>query len=447
MIRSRAHVGASGRWLLHARSGVAAIAQTIVVRFLLAAINVVTGVITARVLSAGGRGEQSVMLLWPALICYLLTLGLPSAVRYCIRKEPERRSELFSVSVFAALTLSAVAFTVGFAFIPLWLHTYSPEVIRDAQLLMIFAPEVMLGLILTAMLETQGDFTKANSTRYIPAVITLIALAILAATHALTPFRSALAYLVPPVFTAAWLVWKLRGYFTRRAFDPRPALRTLGSYGLRSFGIDILATLSKQVDQVLVVGILSAEQMGVYAVALAASRVPQILHSAVVTVVLPKASGLDHDRVVMMVGRAARLSTVIAFVFGALLVPVLPFLIPSVYGSAFAHAATVAQVLTLEALIGGLVFVLSQSFMALGRPGLVTFLQGLGLSVAIPAMLILLPRLGLIGAALALLISTIARLAFLLLSFPMILKKPIPNLLPTTEDLRALIRALPKSVA
>jgi O-antigen/teichoic acid export membrane protein len=62
-------------------------------------------------------------------------------------------------------------------------------------------------------------------------------------------------------------------------------------------------------------------------------------------------------------------------------------------------------------------------------------------------MLVLLPRFGLIGAAIALLVSTTCRLAFLLASFPMILKVPIPNLVPTSEDLRALISALPKAAA
>jgi O-antigen/teichoic acid export membrane protein len=447
LIAPLAHVCALGRWLLHSKHGVAAIAQTIATKILLAGISVGTGILTARTLNAGGRGEQSAMLLWPALLCYLLTLGFPTAIRYCIRKEPERRGEFFTVSMLVALALSGVAFMVGLAFIPIWLHAYSPSVVHSAQILMIFAPEVMLGLILVAMFETIGYFSTANSMRYVPALATLLLIAGLAILHEMTPFRSALAYLAPPVITGVWMTWALREHIVPRLFDPRPALKTLSSYGIRAYGIDILGALSAQVDQVLVIGFLSASEMGIYAVALAASRVLQILHTAVGTVLFPTASGIERERIVPMVGRATRVSGVIALIFAAMLIIAFPILIPFMYGSEFIEATHVAQVLTLEGLIGGTALVLSQAFMALGRPGLVTVLQGGGLAIAVPMMFLFLPRFGLIGAAMALVISTSARFVFILISFPLILRLPIPNLLPTLDDMAALLGALPRRAA
>jgi O-antigen/teichoic acid export membrane protein len=279
--------------------------------------------------------------------------------------------------------------------------------------------------------------------RYVPAFGTLLIICALAVTHQMTPFRSALAYLAPPVATGVWMLWALRKHLSPRFFDPRPGLSTLASYGIRAYGIDILGTLSTQVDQVLVIGFLSAREMGIYAVSLAASRVLQILHTAVGTVLFPKASGLDRRAIIPIVGRATRVSGVIALVFAVVLVFALPILVPFMYGPSFDEAIRVAQVLTFEAFIGGTALVLSQAFMALGRPGLVTALQGIGLAVAIPMLLLLLPRFGLIGAAFALVVSTTTRLVFILMSFPLVLKLRAPNLLPTADDARALLTALP----
>ena len=396
--------------------------------------NLAMGVTTARALGPIGRGEQSALSLWPALLPYLFTFGLPTAIRYCIRREPERRTEFYSVAIAAAAVMSVVSFAAGILLLPFELRSYSASFVRAAQLLMLFTPEVMLSLVFTAMLETLGDFSVANATRYFPVALTLILLVWLALTHSMTPLAAAIAYLAPPVLTAIWLAWRLRRYFARRVFDPRPALRVLGSYGIRSYGIDVLATLSQQIDQVLVVGILSAQSMGVYVVALSASRVLQIIHFGVVTVVFPSASGLERDRVVAMVSRAARISTVVAIVCAVALVVAIPILIPIFYGAEFADAIRVAQVLTLESLIGGLVAVLAQTFMALGRPGVVSMLQGVGLCLALPCMLFLMPRLGLMGAAIALLISTCARLILLFAAFPLILHLPTPKLLPIASD-------------
>ena len=406
--------------------------------------NLLMGVLTARALAPAGRGEQSAMTLWPALIPYVLTLGLPAAIRYCIRREPDRRTEFYTVAIIMAAGMSLVSIGVGIVFLPYWLRPYSPEIVHAAQLMMLFAPEVMLSLVFTAMLEAIAEFSVANATRYIPVALTLVALAVMSITHSMTPISSAVAYLAPPVFTALWIGWKLRTNLKRELFDPRPALRTLGSYGIRSYGIDVLQTLSQQVDQVLVIGILSASSMGVYVVALSASRVLQIVHSGVVTVVFPSASGLPQDRVIAMVGRAARVSSVIALVFAIALAAIIPWMVRFFYGADFSAGIPVAQLLTFEALVGGLVSVLSQTFMALGRPGVVTILQALGLLVALPCMLVLMPHFGLMGAAYALLISTGARLAFLLIAFPAILHLPIPPLLPTASDFTSLRQSLSK---
>lgn len=442
MMGAVSQFGALGRWLIGSRHGVASIAQTIVTRFLLAGINVGTGILTARSLGAAGRGELAAMTLWPTLVPSLLALGLPSAVRFCIRREPERRSEFYTLAILAATGLSVLSFLIGLVAIPYWLHQYSVDVIAQAQICMVFAAQVMLNLIIAAMLEALGDFKFANAVRLISTLLIFFALVALVVFHVITPFFAAFAYLAPPALTGLWAAWKLRSHFALPVGNPRPALRALSSYSVRSYGIDILATLSLQVDQVLVVGFLSATAMGIYMVALNASRVLQILYTAVVTVIFPSASGLDNERIVAMVGRAARISTLIAVVFAAVLAALLPFLIPLFYGRGFNGSVHIGQLLMLEGVVGGLTYVLSQAFMASGSPGQVTAFQAVGFGTALPCMLIFVPRLGILGAAISLLIATCVRFGFVLASFPLILHLPVPNMLPQAEDFAIFRRVL-----
>jgi O-antigen/teichoic acid export membrane protein len=98
--------------------------------------------------------------------------------------------------------------------------------------------------------------------------------------------------------------------------------------------------------------------------------------------------------------------------------------------------------LLLEVTISGCVFVLAQAFMALGRPGVVTLLQAVGLFLSLPMMLLLIPRWGIQGAAVALLTSTCARFIFIYLGFRLVLKVPAPSLLPRKEDFFILVSAL-----
>jgi O-antigen/teichoic acid export membrane protein len=80
--------------------------------------------------------------------------------------------------------------------------------------------------------------------------------------------------------------------------------------------------------------------------------------------------------------------------------------------------------------------------MALGRPGLVTSLQVIGLLMTIPLMLVLIPRFGVEGAAGALLISTSVRLAFVLVSFQRVLKVECPRIVARRADVVTMFASL-----
>jgi O-antigen/teichoic acid export membrane protein len=55
-------------------------------------------------------------------------------------------------------------------------------------------------------------------------------------------------------------------------------------------------------------------------------------------------------------------------------------------------------------------------------------------------LLFLIPKYGFVGAGIALLLSTIVRLIFVLLSFPIVFKVSPPNLLITSADLQFLLQ-------
>jgi O-antigen/teichoic acid export membrane protein len=102
--------------------------------------------------------------------------------------------------------------------------------------------------------------------------------------------------------------------------------------------------------------------------------------------------------------------------------------------------------LVVEVVVSGATLVLSQAFMAAGRPGVITALQLTGLLLTVPLMVLLVPRYGIVGAGAALLLSTTARFIFVLASFPVFLKVPIPQVFPKREDLLYMAQAISKRV-
>lgn len=422
-------------WILKGRSGTAAALQTLGARVFILGMNVATGIITARNLGPQGRGEQSAMILWYVFLANTLTLGIPSALVYNFKRYPEEKSRFFSAALLVGTGASLVAIVVGVVCMPWWLSQYSAEVIRAARLFMLFTPIALIQLIILAALEASGDFSASNRLRLLIPFITLAALIVLAATKTLTPFTSSLAYTLNGVPVFFWTLARLWKLLQPRWQEIGTSSKQLLNYGLRSYGVDLLTALSGQIDQVLVVSFLAPVAMGTYVVALSLSRILNVFQLSIVAVLFPKAAARPLEEVISLTGRSARLTTAITLIVGIFIIMLGPFLLQLLYGPEFVEASSLLSILVIEVVLGGTTVVLAQAFMALGRPGVVTILQATGLSLSIPLMMWLIPTFELVGAGIALLASTIIRLIFILICYPLLLKVRSPSLLLTKEDL------------
>ncbi|MGB7264672.1 MAG: polysaccharide biosynthesis C-terminal domain-containing protein, partial [Terracidiphilus sp.] len=176
-------------------------------------------------------------------------------------------------------------------------------------------------------------------------------------------------------------------------------------------------------------------------VVLSISRMLNVFQTSVVMVLFPKAAGHSTNKVMAMTGESVRISGLVTVACGVIVSIAGPTLLRVVYGAEYVAAAGALRILVLEAVLSGITFVLAQAFMALNRPGVVTVLQGIGLSLSIPMMLWLIPRYGIYGAAIALLTSTSVRLIFVCAGFRIFLKTSVPRLLPAWSDIHSLLGA------
>lgn len=425
----------------HAR-GVRVIGQTILARIGIQGLNAVTGILTARLLLPTGRGELAAITLWSGFLAGLTTFGLPSSLIFHLRNRPQEMGKLLTNALFMSFLFSCLAGAIGFFGMPVWLHNYPGWAIEAGRWFLLVTPLVSMALILRGALEASGAFSMSNLAQILNPAATLAFLLLFWAAHRFNVITASCAYIFAAFPVFAMLAWKARKLMTRTASPSIGASKLLLSYGIRSYGIDLLGTLALQVDQVIVVRYLAAAELGVYVVMLSLSRMLAVFQASVVTVLFPKAAGNSRETVVALTERAARVGATLTGVCALVVGVIGPFLLRVFYGPEYAKSVLSLRLLLAEVTLSGCVYVLSQAFMALGRPGLITILQAVGLSLSLPIMLVLIPRWGIEGAACALLISTTARFLFIFFSFPMVLKVRVPDLLPKPADFEILVRAI-----
>jgi O-antigen/teichoic acid export membrane protein len=419
--------------------GLRAVVQSIGSKSTILVLQAGTGILTARLLGPAGRGELAAMILWPLFVASVTTLGVPSSLIYHLRNRPQDRERLVTNGFVMTALMGTAAAVIAAAILPWWLREYSPSVIHAAQWFLITVPLCSVTLAGRAVLEGAHDFSGSNAIQILTPLATLLVLLAFLAAHSMNSYTAAAAYIVASLPSFWLMLSRVRRTGLRAARLRFAAMKQILQYGIRSYGIDILGTLALQVDQVLVVSLLNPGAMGCYVVVLSVSRMLNVFQTSVVMVLFPKAAGHDASKVMTMTGEAVRISGLVTAACGAILCIAGPTLLRVVYGAEYVAAAGALRILVLEAVLSGVVFVLAQAFMALNRPGVVTVLQAVGLSLSVPMMLWLIPRYGIYGAAISLLASTSVRLIFVCAGFRIFLKTSPPRLLPTWSDVHGLI--------
>jgi O-antigen/teichoic acid export membrane protein len=420
------------------QKGFHAVTQSIGSKAVILALQAGTGILTARELRPWGRGELAAMILWPLLVASVTTLGVPSSLIYFLRHWADERDRLVTNGFLMAAVLGTAAACATTAILPLCLHQYSPSIVHAAEWFLITVPICSVTLAGRAVLEASHDFSASNAIQILTPLATLVGLLAFLGFHQLNPLTAAMSYIAASL-PAFWLMAsRVRRVCSKPARVQTTVMKRILGYGVRSYGIDVLGTLALYVDQVLVIGLLSPGAMGSYVVVLSLSRMLNLFQNSVVMVLFPKAAGRPAREVVEMTGNSVRISGLATALCGVLVCLTGPTLLRILYGSEYVAAAGALRILVVEVVLSGATFVLAQAFMALDRPGVVTILQAIGLSLCIPLMLVLIPRFGIYGAAVSLLTSTVARLIFVHTAYRFFLKTNPPRILPRASDIRLL---------
>jgi O-antigen/teichoic acid export membrane protein len=428
-----------GSGLLRSGSGFAAIVQTGVATVLVLAINVVTGIISARVLGARGRGELSALLLCPQFLSFLFTLGLPASIIVRIKASPASASGLMGAALLLSGLMGLLAAATGALIMPRLMRQYDPQIINVARGLLVF---VMLGVtsaLLVAALQLSDRFAAYNRLRFWQSALTLLSLAGLAALHRFTPVTGALAYVLPTVPFFIWNLWWVLREFRPSLSEWREHCRALMSYGWRVHVMDIGNTLFLQLDKIILVAVLAPSVFGLYVVVFNLSRLITTFANSATPVLMPRSAGKSPGEVLSLTSLAFTATTLLTFAAVACFVLLGGLGLRWLYGEQFVAGYWTLVVLAMEGALASGATVLQQLYVVLHRPGTVAVFHALSLSLGAVFIYLLAERFGSEGAACGLLLATGARFALTYCGFQWLLGLRAPRLLPNRAELAALL--------
>jgi O-antigen/teichoic acid export membrane protein len=369
-------------------------------------INTISGIELARGLGLTDRGELAAAMLWPSVVGAIATLGLEESVTYHVARARASVNRILG-SALALWTVQSLAFTaLTCAVIPIVLQKQGSYVIESALIYSLFVPLNMFGVTMLGVLNGLHRYERYNAVRL---AIGLCVIGVQTALLALDVFsvRSIVIGLVFANLATEAIAWVLvRRSAVRPTRWERPMVKSLFAYGIRSHAGTTSNFLNQRLDQLVISAFLTASQLGLYVVGVTFTSLTALIGGSVAVATLPNVAsmGEGEERVVL----ARRLISVTLVMSALVSLPILilaPQLIQLFFGSQFADAANITRVLSIAVVALSTNRAIEAVLRGVGRPLDAGISELVALGATVVGLAVLLPLLGLIGAAWASLLA------------------------------------------
>lgn len=389
-------------------------ALTLVTQIASYALNFVSSIIIARSLGPAGKGALALVVLTHLLLHTLSNLGLNIANTFMIAKRGYSLSQVGRQGIAAALALGLGAFALTallINFVPPTL--VGPDQRRYVLLAAGLVPLALITQFLTSALQGAGQILWLNVLSFLQAVInaTNLALFLLVWRRGLPGGLAAWTTTVVTVSMLAMIItaWRARRLAggapaPARWWDKKLAEETF-HYGVRAYPASVVSFLNLRSDQFVLGYLAGTAQVGQYTIAVTAAELLFFFPRALSIALMPRITGADPESARHLAASACRHTIGGALISAALLVPV-GLLIPFLFGEVYRPSVVPFFILLPGMVAFTLVPVLSTYFSGqLGRPTISSLFAAMSLIIDFALVWVLIPLLGVSGAALA---STIA---------------------------------------
>jgi O-antigen/teichoic acid export membrane protein len=395
-------------------SNLRAYVQTFAATAVITLMGVVSGILAARLLGPQGRGELAVIILLPMLLTTIGGLELPRSLAFEISRAKGSAHTLVATGFWLAISLGTLQALILLVVLPWYLPSDKAPLIGASCWFVLYLPAACVSTTLMGSDQGRGRFGKFSLFLALPGILYVLAIMALWEARKVTPVVFAYGVLASGILTAAIRV-AIDGKVLVRNMPDWAIAKRLLTRGLKYYVPAIAGFLFSRADMFLVVRLLPAEAIGLYAVAQAIA-VGQLVTVSPFVHVSFAAVAAEHElqKIRETIVHHFRLSQMVAIAMGCALAATASWGIRLFFGAGFMGATNASLLLIAATALWAMAQVLDQSFRAAShpRPGIASNSVGLAIvfAVGIPGCL----RYGVNGMAGAVLIGQIANLAILI---------------------------------
>jgi O-antigen/teichoic acid export membrane protein len=367
------------------------------------AIGIVTGAITARWLGPHDRGLFQLLTLLPTTLSNFVKLGIPQASVYYMRRKGASASAVASNSVWLAFTMgTALALVCWF-----WRDWLLAKVLQSCPESLVaptvaLIPFALLQFYLLGVAQAEERFHEYNIRQIVPNLLSLVGMIVVLIVLQQGLVGAVLTQAAIVVFMSIWLTVRVHREAPLHPRVDGPLLRGMLGFGGKSYVQTLAATLHLRIDQYLIAYLLkSPGEVAYYAIGVNMVSLLLKIPDATGTVLFPRLAASEQRDAHAATVRVCRNTLFLTGIGIVGLAVAGPIGIRILYGHKFEPAIRPMLILLPGALMMALYQILTRSFTSHAKQEINIFAALTALCLNVGLNLVLIPRFGIEGAAVA----------------------------------------------
>jgi O-antigen/teichoic acid export membrane protein len=377
-------------------------------------IGIILIIVVARALGPDGNGDYTMVTYVPLMLMTFLNLGINSSTVYFVSRKKMSINEAYSMNIIAAIALSIISIIIG----AIILYFFSGAKIFnkiDPNLLyisLLSLPGIFLMTFLQTILQGMQHFKSYNTALVVQQMATLLSLILLLFIFPLGLMGTLLSFIIGYVCSVIYMVYFLIRYSEATfsfSYFSWGSMKEVLSYGIKAHVSNIMTFLNYRLGTFLLAYFLTNYAVGVYTVAVNVGERLSIFSQSISQVLLPRIASSneeeDRNKITSMVSRFIMILVVvlaiIVFIFADWICHLL-------FGYKYPESPELLRWLLPGVTVLAVEKILSNDLAGRGKPELNMYVSFFNVAITLILNLILIPTIGVAGAAISSSITYIA---------------------------------------
>ena len=418
---------------------------TLISNIIIICIGFFTSWVISRTLGAELQGVYNLAILIPNLMYNFLNFGQDTSTMFFLSNKTINKRDLIDNMIPVSIFYTIISTLLGTLFIFLLKDSMFTEVSNNTLIFaLIISPLTFLNNNLTAVLKSEGEFFSVNKVQVINKIIYFLICTIL---FFIVDVNIVIFANIIILSISIISLWKKIGIKSIRIKFNKEYQKKNISYGFKSYLANMITFLNYRLDTFIIKALSkSTMAVGQYGVSVTLAEQVWVFASAISSVMFPYITSIENDE---DKSKVTSLTFKIVMVVTFMAIIVLFFasnLIRFVYGEDYYGSIIPLKILLIGVFSLSLGKILANDIASRGKPELNALSNLIGLLVNVIFNILLIPRFGIAGAAMATSISYTLTSSIFLISFIKLTGLTLKELLVFNKEERVVITIFIKEV-